>query len=460
MATVAMPAGLPLTATAAAEMLQDARHRTLALAADLSEEQLRVPLSPILNPPVWEMGHVGWFQENWLLRHFAGAPPLRRDGDNLWNSSAVAHDTRWNLPLPSRQETLTYLQAVLDHVLAALPAGELPPRHAYFCWLATMHEDMHGEAFTYTRQTLGYPPPPTAVQGQGSAGQSPSGAPSMGPALSPAESAITAPRGDAELPGGDFLLGALRDTPGFVFDNEQWAHRVRVAPFAIARAAVTQAEFAAFIAADGYRRQEFWTADGWAWRQAAGADHPVYWAPGGDGVGGWQRREFDRWLPLEAELPVIHVNAYEAEAYCRWAGRRLPTEAEWEMAAAAAPGEAAKRPWPWGAAAPKPDHARLDGAWLGCAPVGAHAAGDSACGCRQMTGNVWEWTATPFGPYPGFVPGPYQDYSQPWFTPEHRVLRGGCWATRRRLIRNTYRNFYPLHRRDVLAGFRTCAAAD
>lgn len=443
MAPVLAPLGPQLTAAVAAEMLQDARRRTLALAEDLTDAQLQVPQLPIVNPPIWELGHVGWFQENWLLRHYGGAPPVRPDGDALWDSSNVAHDTRWGLPLPSRQDTLAYLETVLARVLAALPGGELPPQHAYFCWLTTMHEDMHGEAFTYTRQTLGYPAPPTAA---------PTAAADFN-----AWGRIPAPRGDAELPGGEWLLGAEPEAPGFVFDNEQWAHPVRVARFAISRMAVTQGEFAAFAGDRGYARQELWTPEGWAWRQAARAEHPVYWARGGGGVEGWQRREFDRWLPLEAGLPVLHVNAHEAEAYCRWAHRRLPTEAEWEMAAAQTPANGKQR-WPWGDETPTATRARLEGTLLGCAPAMAHPDGDSARGCRQMIGNVWEWTASPFRPYPGFAPGPYQDYSQPWFTPEHRVLRGGCWATRARLIRNTWRNFYPTHRRDVFAGFRTCAA--
>jgi iron(II)-dependent oxidoreductase len=437
--------GLPMgpetmTAESAAEWLRDARRRTLALADDLTDQQLEVPLLPILNPPLWELGHVGWFQERWLLRHYGGRPPLRADGDALFDSSAVAHDSRWRLPLLSRAATLAYLESVLDRVLATLPTGVLPPDQAYFCWLVVMHEDMHGEAFTYTRQTLGYAPPRTAAAATAADGRP-----------------LT---GDAVIPGGEFRLGAEPAERAFVFDNEQWAHSVRIAPFAIARAAVTNGEFAAFVGDGGYRRRELWSAEGWTWREGAGAEHPVYWAPEPSGGGpGWRRREFDRWVALGEDLPVIHVNAFEAEAYCAWAGRRLPSEAEWEMAAAGAPAQTAKRRWPWGDALPSDGGvpARWEGRALGCAPVSAYPEGDSAWGCRQMMGNVWEWTASAFRPYPGFSAGPYRDYSQPWFTPEHRVLRGGCWATRARLLRDTWRNFYPAHRRDVFAGFRTCA---
>jgi iron(II)-dependent oxidoreductase len=230
----------------------------------------------------------------------------------------------------------------------------------------------------------------------------------------------------------------------------------------MARAPVTQAEFAAFVADDGYRRAELWGPEGWRWRQAGEVLHPMHWRREGNG---WWRRDFDRWLPLEPHRPVIHVNWYEAEAYCRWAGRRLPTEAEWETAAAASGNDlsAPKRRFPWGDELPiwtagsgDPRRAQLDGYSLGCCDVADHPAGDSYFGCRQMIGNVWEWTASDFLPYPGFVADPYRDYSQPWFG-THKVLRGGAWMTRSRLLRNTWRNFYQPDRRDVWAGFRTCA---
>jgi iron(II)-dependent oxidoreductase len=234
-------------------------------------------------------------------------------------------------------------------------------------------------------------------------------------------------------------------------------------PFAIARAAVTQAEFLAFVEDRGYFRQELWTREGWEWRESKQAEHPVYWRK--EAPGKWLRRNFDRWVRLEAHRPVIHVNWHEAQAYCRWAGRRVPSEAEWEAAAAAelsARGNgllSRKRRYPWGDSHPGalPDAicANTDMAAMGCVSVGALPASDSAAGCRQMFGNVWEWTESDFRPYPGFVADPYKEYSAPWFG-THKVLRGGCWATRGRLLRNTYRNFYTPERRDIWAGFRTC----
>jgi iron(II)-dependent oxidoreductase len=422
------------TPDALAAWVRDARRRTLALVGDLTEEQFLGPRLPTVNPPLWEIGHVAWFQEKWVLRHANGRPSLRADADVLYDSAAVAHGTRWDLPLPSLEQTLRYLAGVEEQILRQL--AERPRAdEVYFTMLAVFHEDMHAEAFTYTRQSNAYPAPPALEK------------PQAGPAEGEAPWG-----GDVPVAGGTYQLGAEPDG-SFVFDNEKWAHPVHLRPFAIARAPVTQAAFAGFVEDGGYRRRSLWSREGWAWRQRAGAEQPVYWRRE---AGGWQRRNFDRWVPLEPHRPVIHVNWYEAEAYCRWAGRRLPTEAEWEVAASTATEDGRKRRFPWGDSAPAPDRANLDGLALGCVGVAAHPAGDGVCGCRQMIGNVWEWTADPFLPYPGFVPDPYKEYSAPWFG-DHRVLRGGCWATRGRLLRNTWRNFYRPERRDVFAGFRTCA---
>jgi iron(II)-dependent oxidoreductase len=416
--------------------VRDARRRTLELIADLSDAQLLGPPLPTLNPLLWEIGHVAWFQERWVLRHVHHRPPLRPDADALYDSAAVAHDTRWGLPLPPRQHTLRHLAEAQEQVLERL-AQRPSPEEVYFIMLAVFHEDMHTEAFTYTRQTLGYPAPRLsgAVAASASEGDTPWG-------------------GDVSVAGGTFPLGADPNEP-FVFDNEKWAHPVVLRPFAIARAPVTQAQLAAFVDDGGYRRREWWSAAGWAWRERVAAKQPVYWRRD---PAGWWRRDFDRWVPLEPYRPAIHVGWYEAEAYCRWAGRRLPTEAEWEAAASGSASDGRKRRFPWGNDEPTPDRANLDGTALGCVGVAAHAAGDSPGGARQMIGNVWEWTADDFQPYPGFVTDPYKKYSAPWFG-DHKVLRGGAWPTRGRLLRNTWRNFYRPDRRDVFAGFRTCALA-
>jgi len=351
----------------------------------------------------------------------------------------VAHDDRWDLPLLSREATLSYMQRVLDETLHRLDTEGPTPETDYFVSLAAFHEDMHGEAFTYTRQTHGLPAPPISEYDPAVLEDQPRG---------PLE-------GDAEVPGGDFMLGAT-EGKGFVFDNEKWAHPVQVSPFEISRAPVTNEQFRLFVDDGAYKRRELWSEAGLRWLEKTGAEHPVYWSRVGDE---WHQRHFDRTGPLNLHAPVIHVNWYEAEAYCRWAGRRLPTEVEWEMAASAeqAPkGTLPGRTYPWGETPPGRRHANLDGRLLGPVDVAAFADGDSAFGCRQMMGNVWEWCADDFGPYPGFVRDPYKEYSEPWFG-DQKVQRGGSWATRGRMLRNTWRNFALPDRRDLFVGFRTCA---
>ena len=423
------------------EDLIEARKRTLELISDLSDEQLMGPQLDIINPLLWEIGHVTWFHEKWTLRQLWNQEPVREDADYLYDSMAIAHDVRWDLLLPSRQGTLDYMQEVLDRIIERLDSGE-PEEDAYFYQLGLLHEDMHGEAFTYTRQTLGYPAPPMFAQEESSG------------VVPDAEGSLPA---DVDVPGGTYLLGATQDIP-FVFDNEKWAHPVQLEPFQIASRTVTNAEYAAFVEDQGYQRREWWSEAGEKWLLEVQSEHPVYWKR--ESPNRWLRRHFNEYVPLEDDLPVIHVNWFEAQAYSRWAGRRLPTEAEWEMAASTefdsngAPSEK-KRRFPWGDEAPG-SQANLNWKAMGCVSAEALSEGDSAVGCRQMIGNVWEWTASDFQPYPGFVADPYKEYSEPWFG-TRRVLRGGCWATRSRLIRNTWRNYYTPDRRDGWAGFRTCA---
>ena len=463
------------------EIMTDAHNRTLELVAGLDEEQVIGPKLPIVNPLRWEIGHVAWFHEKFILRDLYGRPPLLANGDSLYDSITIHHDQRWDLPLLSMQETLDYTEDVLHECLSLLPDGSADPAQSYIYCFCTYHEDMHTEAYCWSRQTLGYPEPSLA-NGQ-----------------RPEDANAGAWPGDAAIPGGAFFPGASTETP-FVFDNEKWAFETIVKPFHIAMAPVTNAEFMRFVNAGGYRRREFWSDAGWSWREQASARHPVYWL-GGDG-GEWRLRRFDQIEEMPPHQPVIHVNWYEADAYCRWVGRRLPTEVEWEAAALGEPaqdetaqdesahGQSAqnesvrpesaqdesaqdesaqdesaqdkgmlasnKRSYPWGEQPPGVRHASLDGRALGCIDVAARPAGDSAFGCRQMIGNVWEWTASTFAPFPGFSPDAYKEYSEPLFY-DTKVLKGGTWATRSRMITGRYRNFFTPDRRDVLAGFRTCA---
>ena len=416
-------------------MLHAARTRTLGFATQLSADQWLGPYLDIVNPPLWELGHLAWFQEHWCLRYQPDRPlaeSIWPNADALYNSATVPHAQRWTLALPTMAETLRYLRAVLDAVYARIMREGATAHLRYFAQLAVFHEEMHNEAFDYSAQTLAY---------------------RINKTVKKQPATIMPCSGDAHLAGGPFLLGA---TPGdgFVFDNEKWAHAVNIPPYAMARTAVTNAEFAAFVDDAGYTRREFWRTDGWAWREQANATSPLYWQKQ---KGAWMHRQHELWQPLPPHAAVIHVNWHEAQAYCTWAKRRLPSEAEWEFAAATAPGNTSqKRRHPWGDAPATTAHANLYGVAGATVDVSAFALGDSAWGVRQMFGNVWEWTANTFNPYPGFVRDPYQEYSEPWFG-NHQVLRGGCYATRANLLRNTWRNFYTPERRDVLAGFRTCA---
>lgn len=447
------------------DALREVRQRTLELTADLDDEQMIGPRLDIVNPLRWEMGHIAWFQEYWVLRHLSGRAPMLAGGDALYDSARVAHDTRWSLPLPTKAQTMAYMESVLEQTLGRFDqqkdflledAGGTYGDADYFLSLVLFHEDMHAEAITCTRQTLGYAPPRLKISDDMAQSQAyaESGEHEM---VNRRRSVIDA-SGDAVIPGGTFLLGSIRSQP-FVFDNELCAHNVRVQPFAIARTAVTNAEYALFVRDGGYERRELWSQSGWQWRESVNARHPVYWHAAD---GKWLRRHFDQLLPLGNYMPVLHVNWYEADAYCRWAGRRLPSEVEWEMAACAEPTSDGlgiterKRRFPWGDAPPTKERANLDWRAMDCLDVRALPAGDSAFGCRQMIGNIWEWTASDFTPYTGFIAGPYKEYSAPWFG-DHKVLRGGSWATRSHLINNNYRNFYKPDRRDVCAGFRTCA---
>lgn len=372
------------------EGLLAARQYTKALLADLADEQLAVPRLPVVNPFLWEYGHVAWFTENFCLRWQGPGRPRRPsllpDADRWYDSGKVAHEARWTLDLPDRVRTEAYVVQVLQATLAALARAADSDEGLYPFRLALYHEDMHAEAFACMRQSLGMPAPPLAQAGPPDGG---------------------ACAGDVELGGGAFALGSPVGA-GFAFDNEKCSHEVYLAPFAISRRLVSNAEFAAFVADDGYRRDELWSAEGRRWRAASGRSLPRHWRHDGSGLA---ERLFDAWQPLRCAAPVRHVTVHEAEAYCRWSGRRLPGEAEWECAAAS-----------------------------------------GAIGSLGL----WEWTSSSFAPYPGFVADAYDEYSAPWFG-THRVLRGASFATPPRLHHPRFRNFFLPDRDDIFVGLRTCA---
>jgi len=376
------------TAKQLQEWLEDAHQRTYLLTKHLDDYNAVVPMLQIVNPPIWELGHVAWFQEFWLQRGGSFNSPSMLPGADRWYDSArVAHDTRWSLDLPHMAATRKYLDTVLEQSLTLLDCGALTDERAYFVLLALFHQDMHNEAFSYTWQTLGMPLPQSG----------------SGPDL-------TNP-GDIEIPASTMMLGAPPGK-GFVFDNEKWAHGVSLPAFFIASQVVTNLEFADFVDAGGYSRREYWSMAGWAMRERQALDHPRYWKRN---AGTWLVRRFNRWMSIAPKEAVTHVSGHEAEAYCRWAGRRLPKETEWEWVATTRP-------------------------------------------AQFNYGQVWEWTSSRFLPFAGFSADPYKEYSEPWFAEEHRVLRGGSLVTPRRMMRTTLRNFYKPERADMFCGFRTCAA--
>lgn len=435
-----------VSATYLIATLQDARARTLELVNDLDQEQLMGPKLPGVNPLRWEIGHIAYFYEFFILRSLYGHDSiLGLKADELYDSIAVAHDTRWDLPLLSMTETLTYMNDVLEKVCAHLvnnnEDGLASEQDSFIYQFGAFHEDMHTEAFIWGRQTLGYPSPTFSI------------ASNVG-----SQRSLGSWPGFVKVPGGRFKLGANPDNP-FNFDNEKWAHAVDVNQFEIAKAPITCSEFAAFVKDGGYQNKDLWPEDVWLYMKKNDIHHPAYWVP--TGADRWDLKQFDKIIPLPDHAPVSHVTWYEANAYCHWAGVRLPSEIEWEVAALgdySSTGNLSftkKRRYPWGDTPPNPSRANLDGRALGCIDVAALADGDSAFGCRQMLGNVWEWTADTFNPYPGFKADAYKEYSEMLFG-STKVLRGGAWTTRSRMMHGTYRNFFEPHRWNIFSGFRVC----
>jgi ergothioneine biosynthesis protein EgtB len=377
--------------------LQDARRHTLALfealAAAGHDQAARVPRLAILNPPLWELGHVAWFAEWFVLREARSSrpgdalgPSLLAQADAWFDSNTVAHDRRWSLDLPAPRVLEAYCRDVLDSIRARLARTPEHDAALYPYRLVLAHEDMHGEALLYTLQTLG------------------AAAPALGTDTPPAM-----PPGEIAFAGGNFLLGG-EQSRGFVFDNERQAAPCRVAPFAIDAGLVSNGAFLGFVRDGGYEQPRYWSEAGRAWLTARQRRAPRYWQRAGDD---WHALRFGCLVALDPAEPVRHVSLYEAQAYCSWAGRRLPREEEWEFAASA-----------------------------------GHPA--------FCWGQLWEWTASSFLPRAGFSADRYGEYSKPWFG-SRQTLRGASFATPPRLRSPRFRNFYTPERDDIFAGFRTCA---
>ena len=424
------------------KIMQDARLRTLDLVKGLSPEQLIGPKIDTINPLLWEIGHVAYFYEYFILRKMYGYDSLLgQKADDLYDSIKIHHKARWDLPLLSLEEILKYMENVQTRLIERLDDGLANKSDSFIYQYGVFHEDMHTEAFLWARQMLGLPSPEFSNYKKNNYAE-------IGGGSHP---------GFVDVPGGIFDLGGSDEQP-FIFDNEKWSHPVFFEPFSIAKAPVTNSEFATFVEDKGYQRDELWSKEGLIWRNKKNNQYPCYWKLLRKNY--WGVRLFDEIIPLPPNQPVCHVNWHEANAYCEWAGLRLPREVEWEVAALADISSQGglspvKRVYPWGSSPPTPKKANFDGVRIGCTDVGALPDGDSALGCRQMLGNIWEWTADTFQPYPGFSADTYKEYSSMLFGTT-KVLRGGAWTARSRMLHSTYRNFFEPVRQDIFSGFRTC----
>jgi iron(II)-dependent oxidoreductase len=420
------------------EKLTEARERTRRLLGEVSDEDLSKQHDRIMSPLIWDYGHIGNYEELWLLNRAFGKGLSDRELYDIYDASLTPRSERPSLNLLDRSDADRYLDAVREAVLAALADADLDGddpllKNGFVYHMILQHEYQHNETMLQTLQLM-----------QG-AGYRPEAQVELPPANPPDEEMV-------HVPGGPFIMGT--DDRAWALDNERDAHEVEVPGFYLDKTPVTNRAYAEFVEDGGYERKELWDPEGWEWIQEEEISAPKPWYQREPHSWWTQRFGFDE--PVSMEAPVVHVSWYEADAYARWAGKRLPTEAEWEKAASWDPQTEIKRLYPWGDEPPTLDRANLDQLAFGPAEVGAYPAGTSPYGTLGMIGDVWEWTASEFSAYPGFESFPYREYSEIFFDEGYRVLRGGSWATRPGAIRNTFRNWdFPI-RRQLFVGFR-CA---
>jgi iron(II)-dependent oxidoreductase len=412
-----------------------ARQRSDALTQAVEDDDLIRQHSPLMSPLVWDYAHIGNQEELWLVRDVGGREPIRADIDNLYDAFQHPRRDRPALPLLGPAEARSYVGTVRDKVLDVLDGTALEGRRlvdqGFAFGMIVQHEQQHDETMMATHQLR-------------------QGAPALSaePPNPPRDNDL--PR-EVLVPAGTFTMGT--DVEPWALDNERPARSVHTPAYWIDTVPVSNAEFIAFIDSGGYDDPRWWTPEGWAHRASAALAAPLFWWREG---AQWWRRRFGVDEPVPLHEPVQHVSWYEADAYARWAGKRLPTESEWEKAARWDPATGRSRRYPWGDAEPEPRHANLGAAHLQPAPVGSYPDGASPLGVHQLIGDVWEWTASDFTRPPGFVAFPYREYSEVFFGDEYKVLRGGSWAADKSAVRGTFRNWdYPI-RRQIFAGFR-CA---
>ncbi|WP_156756256.1 ergothioneine biosynthesis protein EgtB [Actinokineospora pegani] len=416
-----------------AEQLRRSRERSTALADAVDEHDLTRQHSPLMSPLVWDYAHIGNQEELWLVRDVGGREPVRDDIDNIYDAFQHSRASRPGLPLLTPAEARGYVREVRDKVLDVLDTtpleGDRLVADGFAFGMIVQHEQQHAETMLATHQLR-------------------VGAPVL---HAPAPPPATAPPRAKEVlvPGGEFTMGTSAEP--WALDNERPAFRTHVDAFFIETAPVTNGEYLAFVDAGGYDDPRWWTDEGWAHRQAARLVAPQFWERGPEG---WQRTRFGVVEPVALDEPVVHVCFHEAKAYAAWAGKRLPTEAEWEKAARHDPDGDRSRRYPWGDNDPGPEHANLGQRHLRPAPVGAYPAGESALGVAQLLGDVWEWCDSDFVPYPGFASFPYKEYSEVFFRGDYKMLRGGSFGTDASAVRATFRNWDHPVRRQIFSGLR------
>ena len=424
-----------------AQMLGDARERTLLLVETLTEADLRIQHDPLMSPIMWDLGHIVAFEDLWLTENLDGVIRFS-EMPGIFNPFEHPRRTRSTLPLPTLDALKDQMAEVRRRVLERLEHADLESSHpllrdGYVYRMVAQHEYQHDETILQTLQLKTGAPYTPALRHDLPAARADAGQGAMVRILS-----------------GEYPVGTADRSAAY--DNERPRHLVRVPGFWIDRTPVTNAEYLEFVESGGYTVRDHWTPEGWAWLTEAAVGAPKHWSRAG---GEWTTRSMDRVMPLPLDHPVIHICYHEAAAYARFAGKRLPTEQEWEIAASWDPATGDSRPYPWGSEPATSEIANVDQLGFGTSPVGAYAANVSALGCIDMIGNVWEWTASDFVGYPGFETFPYAEYSAVFFGSEYKVLRGGSWATRPGAIRSTVRNWdYPI-RRQIFAGVR-CARDD
>ncbi|MDQ3890131.1 MAG: ergothioneine biosynthesis protein EgtB [Actinomycetota bacterium] len=414
-----------------------ARRRTLDLLARLPDDELVRPHSAIMSPLVWDLAHLGHFEELWLVRALGDEPLADARYDDIYDAFRHERSERPSLPLLPPSQARGYIGFVRERALELLEAVDLDDRErltadGFVYGMVVQHEHQHNETMLATLQLREGEPYPLSE-------------PEPPPVERPADTEVLVPQ-------GPFLLGT--DDEPWAYDNERRAHEVDLPSFWIDAGAVTNDAFLSFVDAGGYGDRRWWSEAGWEWCREERAESPRFWRREPDAS--WSVVRFGRAEPLALAAPVQHVSWYEADAYARWVDKRLPTEAEWEKAASWDAEAGRKRSFPWGDDPPTAARANTAHGWFRPLPAGSFPAGASPYGCQQMIGDVWEWTASDFLPYRGFEAFPYREYSEVFFGSEYKVLRGGSWATHGTVARPTFRNWDLPVRRQIFAGFR-CA---